>query len=315
MKYTFPILILAASAAAAIAQTPAKPNIAAKPATTTTAASKSATTSSAASKPTIAAAKLPFGVPAPGLPPVKTLKKTAFSLQYQEIKVGTGAVAEPGKVYAIQYTGWLGKNGRADDGTVFDASDKHPASVVYDKDLKPVLDKDGKPEQALGQPFRFLQGGGRVIPGWDQGFDGMKIGGKRRLFIPWQLAYGAKGRPSNDPKATGIPAKSDLIFDLELVAVNDLPVQAPRPGMGGPGGRPMPPNMPPHPGAPGAPGAPGQPPAAGTPNVPAQPGAPAAATTPSAPAAPSAPAPPPPPPPAAAPAAPAAPAPATAQPK
>jgi peptidylprolyl isomerase len=144
---------------------------------------------------------------------------------------------------------------------------------VYDKDLKPVMGADNKPEQAPAQPIRFLQGTGRVIPGWEQGFYGMKVGGKRRLFIPWQLAYGVKGHPTNDPKNPGIPAKADLIFDVELVAVNDVPAQAPHPGMGGmPPGHPMP--MGSHPGMPGAPGAPAPAPA---------PGAPAAAPTPAAP--------------------------------
>ena len=60
---------------------------------------------------------------------------------------------------------------------------------------------------------------GRVIPGFDYGLEGMKIGGKRRIFIPWQMAYGtARSRPSRPPGLTGpgIPAKSDLIFDVEL---------------------------------------------------------------------------------------------------
>jgi len=53
---------------------------------------------------------------------------------------------------------------------------------------------DGKPKLGDAQPLSFPQGYGRLIPGFDQGLDGMKIGGKRRIFIPWQLAYGAKGR-------------------------------------------------------------------------------------------------------------------------
>ena len=133
--------------------------------------------------------KLPPGVPAADAP-----LETAFSLRYQDIVVGTGAVAEPNKIYKVQYTGWLGANGRADDGRKFDSSyDRRPA--LKDADGKPVLDANGQPKLGDAPPFSFPQGYGRVIPGWDQGFGGMRIGGKRRLFIPWQLAYGAKGRP------------------------------------------------------------------------------------------------------------------------
>jgi hypothetical protein len=93
MKHSTLILFLAASIVAASAQAPAKPPTSvAKPATT--AAKPSAT----------AAAKLPLGVPAPGIPAVKTIKKTAFSLQYQEIKIGTGAVAETNKMYKVLYS-------------------------------------------------------------------------------------------------------------------------------------------------------------------------------------------------------------------
>jgi peptidylprolyl isomerase len=145
------------------------------------------------------AVKLP-----PGVPAVHGLVKSAFALRYQEIKIGTGPVAESNKLYKVHYTGWL-----ASDGKKFDSSFDHP-------------DKE---------PIQFPQGRGRVIPGWDQGFEGMRIGGKRRLFIPYQLAYGVMGR------APVIPAKSDLIFDIELVAVDDMPTQA-MPGM--PGARPVP---------------------------------------------------------------------------
>jgi peptidylprolyl isomerase len=67
----------------------------------------------------------------------------------------------------------------------------------------------------------------------------MKVGGKRRLFIPWQLAYGARGRPGPDATHPGIPAKADLIFDVELLDVTEPPVPQNRPGMiGMPGARP-----------------------------------------------------------------------------
>jgi peptidylprolyl isomerase len=222
-----------------------------------------------------------LGVPAPGVPAVKTIKKTAFSLQYQEIKVGDGAVAEPNKMYKVHYTGWL-----AADGRKFDSSYDHPGPPLKDKDGKPVMGDDGKPKLDAPQPMQFPQGFGRVIPGFDQGFDGMKIGGKRRIFIPWQLAYGAKGRPGPDKDHPGIPEKANLIFDVELVDVTDLPMPANHPPMGGmhpmPGGRPMP-------GAPGAPPQPAAPPVPSMPPKPPAPGATPNAATPATPATPAAP--------------------------
>jgi peptidylprolyl isomerase len=105
--------------------------------------------------------------------------------------IGTGPLAEPRKYYTVHYTGWL------TDGTKFDSSEDHPGA----------------------EPFTFAYGAHRVIPGWDTGFQGMHVGGKRRLFIPYQLAYGETGHPPV------IPAKSDLIFDVELVGQSDTPPQ------------------------------------------------------------------------------------------
>src|SRR5215831_5304288 len=85
---------------------------------------------------------------------------TASGLQYWDIKTGTGATAEPGKVVKVHYTGWL------TDGSKFDSS----------------VDRD--------QPLEFPLGTGRVIKGWDEGVAGMKVGGKRQLRIPPDLAYG-----------------------------------------------------------------------------------------------------------------------------
>jgi peptidylprolyl isomerase len=212
---------------------------------------------------------------------VKTVKQTLFSLRYQEIKIGTGAVAEPSKMYKVLYTGRFGVNGRADDWQKFDSTDDHPRPPVLDKDGKPVLGDDGKPKQGPLQPISFPQGLGRAIPGFDQGFAGMRIGGQRRIFIPWQLAYGAKGRPGPDAAHPGIPEKSDLIFDVELVDVSDMVMPAGHPGMM-PGMRPMP-GMSPHAPMPAAPAAPG---AAPKPPAPATAPAPAAAPTPAAPTAP-----------------------------
>ena len=219
-------------------------------------------------KPTVPAwVKLPHGVPA-----AKGIVKTAFALRYQDIKIGTGPDAEPNKMYKVFYIGWL-----AVDGRKFDATDDHPRAPELDKDGKPVLDANGKPKQGDPQPISFPQGFGRVIPGWDQGFEGMKIGGKRRIFIPWQLAYGARGRPGPDAAHPGIPAKADLIFDVELVDVVELPMPPNHPAIGGmPGARPMG----------GAPTAPAAPAAPQTPVVHLAPSAPVAPAAPSAPAAP-----------------------------
>jgi peptidylprolyl isomerase len=128
----------------------------------------------------------------PGAPAVTGPVKTAYALRYVDTLVGTGDLAAPGQVYSVHYTGWLA------DGTKFDSS----------------VDR--------GQPIEFQQGNRRVIPGWDTGFDGMRVGGKRRLYIPYQLAYGETGKRP-------IPAKANLIFDVELVAQRDPnapPVQA-----------------------------------------------------------------------------------------
>jgi peptidylprolyl isomerase len=136
----------------------------------------------------------------PNIPKAVGIPKTAYALRYIDIAAGTGPLAESSvlgtseadskiKWYTVRYTGWL------TDGTKFDSSFDHPG----------------------GEPITFPAGAHRVIPGWDTGFQGMHVGGKRRLFIPYQLAYGEAGRPPH------IPAKSDLIFDIELVSMSDTP--------------------------------------------------------------------------------------------
>jgi uncharacterized damage-inducible protein DinB len=106
-------------------------------------------------------------------------------LRYIEIQEGGGAPAKAGQQFTVRYTGWLR------DGTKFDSS-------------------EGK------DPLQFVQGRREVIPGFDAGFEGMKVGGRRRIFIPWQLAYGEAGRGQ-------IPPKAELIFDVELVDAKDAP--------------------------------------------------------------------------------------------
>ncbi len=129
------------------------------------------------------------------IPRVSGIPKTLYALRYIDITIGKGPLAEPEKWYTVRYTGWL------PDGTKFDSSYDHPGA----------------------QPITFPYGAHRVIYGWDTGFEGMHVGGKRRLFIPYQLAYGAMGRP---PK---IPAKSELIFDVELLAQSDTPPEVTTP--------------------------------------------------------------------------------------
>jgi peptidylprolyl isomerase len=108
-------------------------------------------------------------------------------LKYTDTKLGDGATAEKGHVVSVNYTGWLYRNSAK--GAQFDSS--------FDR----------------GKPIDFRLGTHAVIPGWDEGIDGMKVGGKRTLIIPPELAYGSKG-------AGGvIPPNATLIFEVELVGV------------------------------------------------------------------------------------------------
>jgi peptidylprolyl isomerase len=193
LKLITPLLALTLAVSAS-AQTPAAP---AKPA-----AKPAVATHVTAAKPIVHA--VPGALPV-NIPVVHGIKKPLFALSYIDTVIGKGPLAEPSVLgksredskimfYTVHYTGWLAK-----DGTKFDSS----------------VDR--------GTPITFPYGVGRVIPGWDNGFEGMHIGGKRRLFIPYQLAYGAAGKPPT------IPAKSDLIFDVELIAVTDKPPTPPAP--------------------------------------------------------------------------------------
>ena len=106
----------------------------------------------------------------------------ASGVQTEDIVVGTGATASPGDTITVNYKGALA------DGKVFDSS--------YDRN----------------QPFSFILGSGKVIRGWDEGFNGMRVGGKRRLVIAPDYGYG-------DKSIGPIPANSTLIFDVELLNV------------------------------------------------------------------------------------------------
>jgi peptidylprolyl isomerase len=270
MKRIFLLASLVAFLGVAVAQTPPKPS---SPSTSSTKASTSKTAT--ATKATLASVttppwiKLPPGVPRVVHGPLRT----AISLHYEDIKVGTGAEGEAGKLWHVKYTGW-----RAADGVKFDAWDEHKRPV-FGKDGKPEMGPDGKPMMADPEPLVFPQGMGRLIPGFDYALEGMRVGGKRRIFIPWQLAYGTRNIPDR-PDHPGIPPKSDLIFDVELVDVTDMPAPPPRPMM---------PNMPPRPGVPphaGAPAEPAHPGAAPAPGSPTAPPSPSATPKPAAPASP-----------------------------
>jgi peptidylprolyl isomerase len=134
-------------------------------------------------------------LPAP-IPPVTAPWQTAFSLRHIELRGGSGAAVEPRKCIYAHYTGWL------TDGTRFDSSRDTTA--------------DGQPRE----PIAFPQGARRVIAGWDLGFEGMRVGGQRRLMIPYQLAYGVAGRPPV------IPPRATLVFDVELMALADTLTRA-----------------------------------------------------------------------------------------
>jgi FKBP-type peptidyl-prolyl cis-trans isomerase len=108
---------------------------------------------------------------------------TKSGLKYTDETVGTGKEAKSGDTVDVHYTGWL------KDGTKFDSS------------------KD------RGKPFSFPLGAGRVIKGWDEGVAGMKEGGKRKLIIPAELGYGARGAPG------AIPPNAELTFEVELLKV------------------------------------------------------------------------------------------------
>jgi peptidylprolyl isomerase len=231
MKRFF-LLLFAAAMPTVWAQT------ASQASTTSTSSAKSSSTpagaksaaSTAASAPWI---KLPAGIPRVPHGPVKLIPITEH---YEDIKIGAGAEGESGKVWHLKYTGW-----RATDGVEFDSWDQH-ARPAIGKDGKPELDPDGKPKMSDPEPAAIPQGIGGTIPGFDFGIAGMHIGGKRRIFIPWQLGYGTRSVPDR-PGHPGIPAKSDLIFDVELVDVTEMPQRPmmphpmpaqPHPGTGAP---------------------------------------------------------------------------------
>ena len=110
------------------------------------------------------------------------------ALVQTDLATGSGTQAGKGAHITVKYTGWIYDASKPDNkGARFDSTDDHG-------------------------PFDFNLGAGDVIPGWDQGISGMRVGGKRRLIIPPNLGYGAEGTPGGP-----IPPNAGLVFDVELV--------------------------------------------------------------------------------------------------
>ena len=125
-------------------------------------------------------------LPAP-VPSVVGRVEESPKARYIEVRLGTGPLAGASQRYRLLYTGWL---------------------------------REGKQFSAVTDPanaFVFIPGRRQVIAGFELGFDGMRVGGKRRLFLPYQLAYGVRGNPP------GVPPRAELIFDVELLSVEDVP--------------------------------------------------------------------------------------------
>ena len=112
-----------------------------------------------------------------------TMTKAPSGLWYTDLAAGQGEAAVAGRTVTVHYTGWL------PDGTKFDSS------------------------RDRGEPFAFTLGAGQVISGWDEGVKGMKVGGRRKLVLPPQLAYGDGGAPPT------IPPHATLVFDVEVLKI------------------------------------------------------------------------------------------------
>ena len=118
------------------------------------------------------------------------MKSTPSGLHYDDTRAGTGAAAQPGNKVTVHYTGWL-----------YDPTKDNSRGNKFDSS------KD------RGDPFKFELGAGMVIRGWDEGVQGMLVGGTRVLRIPPELGYGSRG-------AGGvIPPNATLVFEVELLAV------------------------------------------------------------------------------------------------
>ena len=116
--------------------------------------------------------------------------RTKNDLKYKDLEVGTGVTAKVGKIVVVHIIGWLNDNGKKG--------------------------KEFLNSYQRGKPVAFKLGTNKVMQGWNEGIVGMKVGGKRRLMVPSELGYGAKGVDDI------VPANADLIFDVELIKVKEL---------------------------------------------------------------------------------------------
>lgn len=120
-------------------------------------------------------------------------------LKVIDLKAGGGAVAKHGDTVNVQYTGWLASNCQQ-----FDTSRQQGRGALS-----------------------VVIGAGTVIPGWDEGLQGMQVGGKRKLAIPSELGYGSKGSTNQQTGQVIIPPNADLIFEIELISVTPGPSPSP----------------------------------------------------------------------------------------
>ena len=133
--------------------------------------------------PTLPRSRIPLMMAGAPIPVDETWVTTDTGLKYLDEKVGSGETPDNGAVVEVAYTGWIETTGKEFDSSVGRA------------------------------PIAFAVGTGKVIPGWDQGIATMKVGGKRRLSIPAELAYGERGAGDS------IPPNSQLQFECELVGI------------------------------------------------------------------------------------------------
>jgi FKBP-type peptidyl-prolyl cis-trans isomerase FkpA len=127
----------------------------------------------------------------PSAPPAVPVQAQPPSFSITELAVGTGESIVGGKTAVVHYTGWLyDKAAAGNKGSKFDSS------------------------RDRGMPLRFTLGASQVIKGWDQGVEGMQVGGRRQLLIPPELGYGAAGSTAGQ-----IPPNATLLFEVELLAI------------------------------------------------------------------------------------------------